>query len=103
MKAVIIDQFVKVSVETQKKLTETDLNQNYDEIRVSEVSEPTQKDNEVLVRVEAAGLNFVDLLYVRHQKHSYVVAFFGSLILFFHHTQLCIILEPRGELKSASC
>lgn len=40
--------------------------QNYDEICVSEVPEPIQKDGEVLVRVEAAGLNFVDLLYVRN-------------------------------------
>jgi NADPH:quinone reductase-like Zn-dependent oxidoreductase len=32
---------------------------------VSDVSDPERKDDEVLVRVRAAGLNSVDLLYVR--------------------------------------
>jgi len=73
MKAVIIDQFVKVCTRTRRKPTETDLDQDYDDIRVSNIPEPIQKDGEVLVRVEAAGLNFVDLLYVRHQNNSYVV------------------------------
>jgi hypothetical protein len=41
-----------------------DLSQDYDEIRVSEVPKPQPKEGEVVVRVTAAGVNFVDLLYV---------------------------------------
>jgi hypothetical protein len=37
----------------------------YDDLRVSDVIDPERKDDEVLVNVGAAGLNFVDLLYVR--------------------------------------
>lgn len=72
MKAVIIDRFIKVR-DTRRKAPQTDLNQSYDEIRVSEVPEPIQSNGEVLVRVEAAGLNFVDLLYVRNLEYLYAV------------------------------
>lgn len=37
----------------------------YDDLSVSDVSDPERMDDEVLVNVRAAGLNFVDLLYVR--------------------------------------
>lgn len=38
--------------------------QSYDELRVTDIAAPVPKDREVLVDVKAAGLNFVDLLYV---------------------------------------
>ena len=39
--------------------------QVYDDIKISEEAlEPQQKDGEVIVTVRAAGVNFVDLLYV---------------------------------------
>jgi NADPH:quinone reductase-like Zn-dependent oxidoreductase len=38
--------------------------QSYDELKVVEVPEPRQKDDELLISTSASGLNFVDLLYV---------------------------------------
>ncbi|RDW73294.1 hypothetical protein BP6252_07201 [Coleophoma cylindrospora] len=59
MKAVCISEFVK----------------NYDEIKVSDVPRPQPKEDEVLVRIAAAGVNFVDLLYARgkHQNNRSLV------------------------------
>jgi hypothetical protein len=37
----------------------------YDDLKVSDDIYPERKDDEVLVKVRAAGLNFVDLLNVR--------------------------------------
>lgn len=56
-----------------QRITPADRSQNYDEIRVSEVPNPIQRDGEVLVRVKAAGLNFVDLLYVSDSELSFQV------------------------------
>ena len=40
------------------------MTKEYHELEVSEVPKPQVKDEEILVRVAAAGVNFVDLLYV---------------------------------------
>ncbi|KAI0121175.1 zeta-crystallin [Xylariales sp. AK1849] len=55
MKAVVIDRFVR----------------DFDEIHVSSVPMPVPKDDEILVKVIAAGVNFVDTLYARglHQNN----------------------------------
>ncbi len=42
------------------------LTQNYDEIEISEVRQPCPREGEVLVKIAAVGVNFVDLLYVSH-------------------------------------
>ncbi|CZR56041.1 related to quinone reductase [Phialocephala subalpina] len=59
MKAILIDKFV----------------QKYDDIQISEVSQPRAREGEVLVKIEAAGVNFVDLLYARgkHQNNRSLV------------------------------
>ncbi|KAJ1324583.1 NADPH:quinone reductase [Microdochium nivale] len=56
MKAVVINKFVD----------------SYDEVIVSNVAKPVPKDDELLIRVEAAGVNFVDTLYARgkHQNNK---------------------------------
>jgi len=41
-----------------------DIQKDYDELQVTEVPKPRVKEGEVLVKVEAAGVNFADLLYV---------------------------------------
>ncbi|ORY66980.1 quinone oxidoreductase [Pseudomassariella vexata] len=55
MKAVVVDRYVE----------------NYGELRVSEVAKPKAKDDEILIQVKAAGVNFVDTLYARglHQNN----------------------------------
>ncbi|KAI0544787.1 zeta-crystallin [Xylaria curta] len=55
MKAVIIDHFVD----------------SYNEIKVSNIPIPEPRDNEILIQVKAAGVNFVDTLYARgkHQNN----------------------------------
>jgi len=47
MKAILVDKFVE----------------KVEDVRISEVPNPEVKDGEVLVQIEAAGVNFVDLLY----------------------------------------
>lgn len=49
MKAVIIPEFY----------------QSLDQVHVSKIPQPIPEDDELLIRVEAAGVNFVDTLYVR--------------------------------------
>jgi len=65
MKAIYIDKFVEVII-SRVILWNILLkySQNYDQIQVVEVSKPILKDGEVLVKVAAAGVNYVDLLYV---------------------------------------
>lgn len=43
--------------------------QNYEDIKISEV-QLRQRDGEVLVKIAAAGVNFVDLLYVSRLSSS---------------------------------
>jgi NADPH:quinone reductase-like Zn-dependent oxidoreductase len=38
--------------------------QDYDEIKVSDAPKPESKVGQVLVRISAVGISFVDLLYV---------------------------------------
>ncbi|KAK0113610.1 hypothetical protein ONS95_013855 [Cadophora gregata] len=59
MKAILIDKFVE----------------RVDDVKISEVPNPEAKDEEVLVKIEAAGVNFVDLLYARgkHQNNRSLV------------------------------
>ncbi|PVH88147.1 zeta-crystallin [Cadophora sp. DSE1049] len=59
MKAIRIDKFVE----------------RIEDVRISEVPSPEVKDGEVLVQIEAAGVNFVDLLYARgkHQNNRSLV------------------------------
>ncbi|KAL5327682.1 hypothetical protein ACEPPN_005384 [Leptodophora sp. 'Broadleaf-Isolate-01'] len=59
MKAIRIDKFVD----------------KIEDIRISEIPVPEPKDGEVLVQIEAAGVNFVDLLYARgkHQNNRSLV------------------------------
>ncbi|CZT44557.1 related to quinone reductase [Rhynchosporium secalis] len=59
MKAILIAKFV----ETVK------------EVKISEVPTPEPKDDEVLIRIAAAGVNFVDLLYARgkHQNNRSLI------------------------------
>jgi NADPH:quinone reductase-like Zn-dependent oxidoreductase len=65
MKAIRINQFVKVSLhEIVQCNSAVDLTKEYHDIEVSEVPKPQVKDEEILVRVAAAGVNFVDSLYV---------------------------------------
>ncbi|TRX91588.1 hypothetical protein FHL15_007593 [Xylaria flabelliformis] len=56
MKAVVIDHFVD----------------SYNEIRVSNIPIPEPRDDEILIQVKAAGVNFVDTLYARgkHQNNQ---------------------------------
>ncbi|KAM0335567.1 hypothetical protein ACHAQA_000615 [Verticillium albo-atrum] len=60
MKAVVIDEFVT---------------QRLDQIHTTEVPTPTQPQNGFLVKVEAAGVNFVDILYAqgKHQNNRSLV------------------------------
>ncbi|ETS73218.1 hypothetical protein PFICI_15163 [Pestalotiopsis fici W106-1] len=55
MKAVVINKFV----------------QNYAEVHVSEIPVPSPNNDEILIHVKAAGVNFVDTLYSRglHQNN----------------------------------
>ena len=65
MKPILIDKFVKVSLEEIVKASSlTNYMQRFDEIKVSEVPKPQPKEGEVLVKIAAAGVNFVDLFYV---------------------------------------
>ncbi|KXJ86931.1 hypothetical protein Micbo1qcDRAFT_152478 [Microdochium bolleyi] len=56
MKAVVINKFVD----------------SYDDVIVSNVPRPVPKDDELLIQVKAAGVNFVDTLYARgkHQNNK---------------------------------
>lgn len=75
MKAVVINKFVQVSsclifisafvrVSLGTPRPDSHYLQSYDDVRVSEVPTPVPKDDEVLIQVKAAGVNFVDTLYV---------------------------------------
>jgi len=70
MKAVVINRFVEVSTAVvatypaSRYLTQTSM-QSYNEINVSRVPTPRPRKDEILVQVKAAGVNFVDTLYVR--------------------------------------
>lgn len=70
MKSVVIDKFVTVGLHycslpsIRGRCNLLKQSQNYDEVHVSEVAAPTPKDDEILVQVKAAGVNFVDTLYV---------------------------------------
>ena len=65
MKAILIDQFVDVSPSpADQDVKLTIVSQKIEDVKISEVPNPEVKDGEVLVRIEAAGVNFVDLLYV---------------------------------------
>ncbi|KAG9243647.1 zeta-crystallin [Calycina marina] len=59
MKAICIDRFVE----------------NYNDIKVTEVTRPNPKNGEILIQIAAAGVNFVDLLYCRgkHQNNRSLV------------------------------
>ncbi|KAH8682608.1 hypothetical protein BX600DRAFT_544949 [Xylariales sp. PMI_506] len=59
MKAVVIHRFVK----------------NYNELQLSELPTPRPNDNEILILVKAAGVNFVDTLYAKglHQNNRKLV------------------------------
>ncbi|KAE8449486.1 hypothetical protein EG329_008094 [Mollisiaceae sp. DMI_Dod_QoI] len=59
MKAILINKFIR----------------NYDEIEISEVRQPCPREGEVLVKIAAVGVNFVDLLYARgkHQNNHSLV------------------------------
>jgi len=63
MKAIVINDFVKVSGSPTMLTDQTDRVQDFDEITVAEVERPVPKSNEVLVQVKAAGVNYVDTLY----------------------------------------
>lgn len=77
MKAIVIDKFVKVStLKFSLKVQFIDQFQDYDEIKVSEVPQPRPREGEVLVKIAAAGVNFVDLLYVSHvMQHDEILQF----------------------------
>jgi hypothetical protein len=64
MKTIVINDFVKVGHFFFLKYLNAYNTQNYNEIKVSEAPQPQPKNGEVLVKVAAAGVNFVDLLYV---------------------------------------
>jgi hypothetical protein len=55
--------------------------QDLDDIKVTEVPQPHAKDGEVIVQIAAAGVNFVDILYVR--RGSYSVLHLWHLLCFF--------------------
>jgi len=54
MKAVVINKFVE----------------SYDDVQVSEIPTLVPKDDEIVIQVKAAGVNFVDTLYVRRINKS---------------------------------
>jgi hypothetical protein len=65
MKGILIDQFVTVRLGDDSEVREQLIHsQKYDEIKISEVTKPRAKEGEVVAQIAAAGVNFVDLLYV---------------------------------------
>jgi len=65
MKGILIDQFVTVRLDDESEVRQQLIrSQNYEEIKISEVTKPRAKEGEVVVQIAAAGVNFVDLLYV---------------------------------------
>lgn len=75
MKAVVINKFVQVSswfifvsypvgVVPNISMSNNRYLQSYSDVQVSEVPTPVPKDDEILIQVKAAGVNFVDTLYV---------------------------------------
>jgi NADPH:quinone reductase-like Zn-dependent oxidoreductase len=51
--------------------------QDLDEINVSEVATPQADEGEVIVQIAAAGVNFVDILYVRRHPTPLRLGFFS--------------------------
>ncbi|KAG4427847.1 hypothetical protein IFR05_016672, partial [Cadophora sp. M221] len=86
MKAIRIDKFVE----------------KIDDIEISEVPNPEPKDGEVLVQIEAAGVNFVDLLYARgkHQNNRSLVTTPFTLGLEFAGTVLSSPASSKFKLGS---
>jgi hypothetical protein len=64
MKAVLIDKFVQVRPISPVVIGDADCSQVYDQLAVADVADPVRKEDELLINIEAAGVNFVDLLYV---------------------------------------
>ena len=64
MKAVLIGEFIRVSQLAVPWKNVTYIYQDLDDIKISKVPQPQAKDGEVLVQIVAAGVNFVDILYV---------------------------------------
>ncbi len=60
-----------------KTIHDNNQNKNYDEIEVSEVPEHERKEGEVIIQIAAAGINFVDLLYV---SGCYLISLNSSLV-----------------------
>lgn len=50
---------------TMKAVVVHEFGESLDRLHVSNISRPRAKDDEILVKVVAAGINFVDILYVR--------------------------------------
>lgn len=63
MKAIRINEFVKVSPFTPIQVHWL-TRKNYDSIQISSTPQPIPRDGEVLIKIAAAGVNYVDLLYV---------------------------------------
>jgi len=57
MQAIYVDKFVT----------------NYDDLAIRKVPKPRPKEGEVIVQIAAAGVNFVDLLYVILKQISLLV------------------------------
>jgi hypothetical protein len=67
--------------------------QNYDELKVSELDQHDVPYGHALVQVKAAGLTFVDLLYVSKHSNGYAtLKDFTSLS--FHNNPIIIIGIP---------
>lgn len=83
MKAICIDKFVEVNAIWNTTLFKINANlQNYNEVKVTEVSKPQRRDGEVLVQIVAAGVNFVDLLYVGWRFYYLIVFAIKPFIVF---------------------
>ncbi|KAI3322794.1 zeta-crystallin [Xylariaceae sp. AK1471] len=85
MKAVVIDRFVE----------------SYHELRVSEVPVPKPKEDEILIQVKAAGVNFVDTLYARgkHQNNRRHIKPPFTLGLEFAGTIISTPVSARSKFK----
>jgi len=57
MQAIYVDKFVT----------------NYDDLAIRKIPKPRPKEGEVIVQIVAAGVNFVDLLYVRLDQIWWII------------------------------